>query len=245
MSAAGGNMLKFGEKHPVWFEILLVIAAFLAAALFTVVGYIYNIHPALSSSLGRFVIGVSFLVIYKRAFKGGRPFANLLVLIPALLFAAWNLFYNLSAGMVFGGSNYFIEALITASAPAIFEEVLFRGILIYNLKRKGNRDCSCLFLSAAFFAALHLTNLVGLDIGSVALQVLYSFVVGLVLAAVYLRNRSILQVILIHFLIDFTNSIFVEQASFASSLHLILFGLLLTAEAIYAVWLTRNKEVAY
>ena len=236
-------MYTFGEKHPVWFEIILVIAAFLAAALFTVAGNVFNVHPALSSSLGRVVIGAALMVIHKRAFQGGRPFANLPAVIPALLFAAWNLFYNLSSGMVFGGSVFFIEALITASAPAVFEEVLFRGILIYNLKQKGSSDLSCLFISAAFFAAMHLTNLVGLDVVSVALQMVYSFVVGMVFAAVYLRNHSILQVIVAHFLIDFTNSLFVEQASSASPLHLVLFGLLLAAEAIYAVWLTRAGKM--
>lgn len=237
-------MLKFGEKHPVWFEILLVIAAFLAAAVFSVVGGIFNVHPALSSSVGRVVIGAALFVIYKRAFKGSRPFANLLVVIPALLFAAWNIFYNLSSGMAFGGRAFFIEALITASAPAIFEEVLFRGILIYNLKKKGNSALQCMFISAALFAAMHLTNIVGLDIASVALQLVYSFVIGMVLAAVYLKNNSILQVIVAHFLIDFTNSLFVEQPSSASPLHLILFGLLLVAEAIYAVGLTNAKEIA-
>ena len=39
--------------------------------------------------------------------------------------------------MQFGGPVFFIEALITALAPAIFEEVLFRGIFIYNLKENG------------------------------------------------------------------------------------------------------------
>lgn len=168
-----------------------------------------------------------------------RPFKNLPAVIPALLFAAWNLFYNISSGMVFGGRNFVIEALITASAPAIFEEVLFRGILIYNLKKKGTGALPCLFISAALFAAAHLTNLVGLDVVSVSVQMAYSFVVGMVFAAVYLKNNSILQVIVAHFLIDFTNSLFVEQPASSSAPQLILFGVLLVAEAIYALWLTR------
>ena len=154
-------MFQFGERHPVLFEIVLVIAAFLAAGVFSLVGAILNVHPALSSSVGRVLIGAALIVIYNRAFTRGRPFKNLPAVIPALLFAAWNLFYNFSSGMVFGGRNFVIEALVTASAPAIFEEVLFRGILIYNLKKKGTGALPCLFISAALFAAAHLTNLVG------------------------------------------------------------------------------------
>lgn len=232
-------MFQFGERHPVLFEIVLVMAAFLAAGFFSLVGAILNVHPALSSSVGRVLIGAALIVIYNRAFTRGRPFKNLPAVIPALLFAAWNLFYNISSGMVFGGRNFVIEALITASAPAIFEEVLFRGILIYNLKKKGTGALPCLFISAALFAAAHLTNLVGLDVVSVSVQMAYSFVVGMVFAAVYLKNNSILQVIVAHFLIDFTNSLFVEQPASSSAPQLILFGVLLVAEAIYALWLTR------
>ena len=42
-------MFQFGERHPVLFEIVLVIAAFLAAGVFSLVGAIFNVHPALSS----------------------------------------------------------------------------------------------------------------------------------------------------------------------------------------------------
>ena len=202
------------------------------SCLFSLVGAILNVHPALSSSVGRVLIGAALIVIYNRAFTRGRPFKNLPAVIPALLFAAWNLFYNFSSGMVFGGRNFVIEALVTASAPAIFEEVLFRGILIYNLKKKGTGALPCLFISAALFAAAHLTNLVGLD------------VVSMVFAAVYLKNNSILQVIVAHFLIDFTNSLFVEQPASSSAPQLILFVVLLVAEAIYALWLTKAKKIS-
>ena len=61
-------MFQFGERHPVLFEIVLVIAAFLAAGVFSLVGAIFNVHPALSSSVGRVLIGAALIVIYNRAF---------------------------------------------------------------------------------------------------------------------------------------------------------------------------------
>ncbi|MDY6306620.1 MAG: hypothetical protein SPL71_00940, partial [Oribacterium sp.] len=65
-------MFQFGERHPVLFEIVLVIAAFLAAGFFSLVGAILNVHPALSSSVGRVLIGAALIVIYNRAFTRGR-----------------------------------------------------------------------------------------------------------------------------------------------------------------------------
>lgn len=228
-------MYKFGEKHPVIFEIILIILSFLAAAVFVAAGSIFNIHPDLCSSVGRILVGAFLALLYRRAFTGVRTGENYLILLPALLFAAWNLFYNLSLGMEFGGPAYFIEAAITAAAPAVFEEVLFRGIFLYNLKKKGSSDLACMLISSILFAAVHLTNIVGMNAVNVGIQFGYSLVIGMVLAAVYLKNRSMLQIIVLHFLIDFMPRIFVEQAASASTMHLILFGILLAAEAAYAV----------
>lgn len=231
-------MYKFGEDHPILFEIILIVAAFLAAAVFVVAGSILYLPSEFSTSVGRILVGLILLILYRRAFKAGNPFRNFVILLPAFLFAIWNLFYNLSSGMEIGGTTFFIEGLLTALAPALFEEVIFRGIFIYNLQKKGNGDLACLLISSLVFSLIHATNIVGMDLVSVLLQVGYSFVVGMVLAAIYLKNGSIFQVILAHFLTDYTNHIFVSQASSASALHLVIFGLLLAAEAVYALVLT-------
>ena len=130
-------MYQFGEKHPVIFEIILTILSFLAAAVFVAAGSILNVHPDFCSSVGRIIVGAALMLLYRRAFTGIETKKNYLILLPALLFAAWNLFYNLSLGLEIGGSVYFMEAALTAFAPALFEEVLFRGIFLYNLKKTG------------------------------------------------------------------------------------------------------------
>lgn len=234
-------MYKFGEERPVLFEIILFIITFGIAAIFSTVGYLYNLHPDLSSSAGRITMGIALLLIYKRAFEKNRFFTNPVIVLPALLFAAWNIFYYLSSGIAFGGLPFFIEGCITAFAPALYEEVLFRGIFIYNLKKKNVADLSCIFITAILFSATHLTNLAGMAPLSVAVQTVYSFVIGLVLAAIYLKNRSLSQIILIHFLIDFTNRIFAEPTTSASYLQLTVFCLVLIAETIYAIKLTTSK----
>ena len=118
---------------------------------------------------------------------------------------------------------------------SIQNKVLFRGIFLYNLKKTGRSDLACMLISSILFAVLHLTNIAGMDALSVAIQFGYSLVIGMVLAAVYLKNNSILQVIALHFLIDFTPRIFVEQAVSATTMHIVLFVILLAAEAAYAV----------
>lgn len=79
---------------------------------------------------------------------------------------------------------------------------------------------------------------------NVALQAAYSLVVGLVFGAVYLKNGSAAQIVLAHFLTDFTNRIYVERATSATAVHLLLFGLLLAAETICAVRLIGASDNA-
>lgn len=235
-------MYKFGEKHPIGFEIILIIVSFLASGIIVVACSMVSMHPDLSSAIARIFVALVLLVIYRRAFTGQNIFTNPVIVIPSLLFPVWNIFYNLSSGAVFGGSVFFIEAAILAIAPALFEEVVFRGIFIYNLKKKGTSDLSCLFITAAIFGAAHLTNLVGQSSATVVLQTIYSFVVGLALAAVYLRNNSLAQVVLVHFLINFTNRLYVEQVTSASYVQMAIFAVLLVVETVYAVRLTVGKK---
>ena len=108
-------MYEFGEKHPIGFEIILIIVSFLAAGVIVMACSLVNMHADLSSSVARVFVALVLLVIYRRAFAGQNPFANLVIVIPSLLFAVWNVFYNLSSVMVFGGSTFFIEWKITVA----------------------------------------------------------------------------------------------------------------------------------
>ena len=219
-------MYRLGERRPVLFEFVLVAIAFLAAAFLSVVANAVCYDFELSASAARIVTGAALLVLYRRALRGGRP---------ALLFAAWNLFCNFSSGMALGDAACLTRAAVTALAPAVFEEALFRVVFLYNLRRSGAGDRKCLLISAAVFAAIHLTNIVGMDGASVALQAAYALVVGLVFGAVYLKNGSALQIVFAHFLTDFTNRIYAGHAASATAVQLILFGVLLAAEAVFAV----------
>ena len=236
-------MFEFGKKHPIGFEIILIIVAFIAAGIFTLAGSVLYLPSELSTSIGRIIVGIVLMLVYRRAFKENRSFTNGLVYTaPILLIVFWNVFYNLSSGLSFGGASFFVEGAITALAPAIFEEVLFRGIFIYNLKESGASDTKCLYVSALLFSLIHLTNIVGGDVASTLLQVIYSFVIGLFLGAVYLKNRSLLQVILCHFLIDFSNRIYDGTAGTANTVQIVIFAIVLIALAVYSLFLFKKKE---
>jgi membrane protease YdiL (CAAX protease family) len=235
-------MIKRGESKPILFEITLIAGAFVVAGVITAAGSLFNIHPSLTTSVARVFVGVVLLIIYRNVLKGGSVFNNLVIVLPALLFVVWNLYYNLAGGAQFGGMAFYVEAVVIAIAPAIFEEVIFRGIFIHNMRASGYSDMKCLWISAAFFSLVHLTNLVGQPPLIIGLQVIYAFSVGLVLGAIYIRNGSLLQVMIIHFLIDFFSNIFMDAPTSASWTQIGIFAALLICEGIYGVWLVaRNR----
>lgn len=79
--------------------------------------------------------------------------------------------------------------ILMAVLPAIFEELIFRGVLLNGLRR-GLGDITALFISALMFALMH---------GSIQ-QLLYPFALGLVLGWLAMRTGSTFTSMLVHFL---------------------------------------------
>ncbi len=238
----GVHMYKYAEKHPILFEIILIIVSFLLAGIGVLVGSIFDLDPDLSTSLARIAVAIILLLVFHKAFKNCKLFGRLLYLLPILLIPVWNLYYNLSSGTSFATPDIILKAVITALAPALFEEVIFRGIFIYNLRKNDYKDSGAMLMSAIVFALFHLTNIVGGNVLGTLIQTVYSFVIGLVLAALYLKNGSLFEIVLIHFLIDLTNRIYIQEATSASNLQLVIFAILLVVETVYAFYLVPKEK---
>lgn len=82
-----------------------------------------------------------------------------------------------------------LSLIIFAVLPAIFEELIFRGILLNGL-REGMGDVSALFMSAFLFAIMH---------GSLQ-QLIYPFILGIILGWIAMRTGSTFCSMLVHFL---------------------------------------------
>lgn len=90
----------------------------------------------------------------------------------------------------------------------LFEEFAFRGVLLpYVLEKRRLTKKSIIFatvISSAAFGAIHLFNLfAGAGVGSVILQVGYSFLIGGMCAIVLLYTRCIWICVILHGVYDF------------------------------------------
>lgn len=239
-------MYKFGEKHPFILEIILTLLAFGLAIASYYVGQYLGYPPVFTFLLGMIAIGLLLMLLFIRAFIGEKPKRSFLVALPSLLFIVWNIYYNLDSGNKIGDTDWLIRAAITAIAVAVFEEVLYRGIFIYNLERNDFNAFGCLVFSSLFYVLTQILSFLGKDLLSTGLAVAYALVLGLALSAAYQRNHRILQIVLIRFLIEFSSEIFAEKPSGYTQLQLIIFVSLLVVELLYAniiALVGRKKEI--
>lgn len=94
-------------------------------------------------------------------------------------------------------------AILLAALVGIFEESLFRGILLGGLIQcwhwRGHRSVvGPVILSSGLFAAAHGINLFHQSLPVTGVQILGTFALGLFLGTVYLRSRSLVWPIVIH-----------------------------------------------
>jgi membrane protease YdiL (CAAX protease family) len=97
------------------------------------------------------------------------------------------------------GDNILEVLLMTAAisiGPAIFEELLFRGMVLQGL-RKHSSDSFAILISALFFGIFH---------GNIG-QAPFAFVLGLYLGWMVVYTNSLIPAILLHFINNFISCI--------------------------------------
>ena len=200
-------MKTLGEKHPIIFEIILFVIGLLLAGVVAGVLNMFGCNNEVSASVARILIGIAFLAAFYRSFKLGNSFKGLIPMLPALLLAIYKIPYHFISG---GGAPNAITVpvLLIGLAPAVFEEVLFRGIFISNLKKRFSSPAAIVLISAAVFSLVHLTNISGMDMVSLLLQLIMALVVGIVFGAIYLYTGDLVSVIVAHFAVDVLGEIF-------------------------------------
>lgn len=86
------------------------------------------------------------------------------------------------------------------SIPSIFEEVVFRGIVLTVFLSRYSQRKSIIFSSFGF-GLMHLLNLaMGRDLAWVIGQVIWTFMIGLFYGYVFVRTRSLLPSMIVHYL---------------------------------------------
>ena len=234
-------MRQFAEKKPIIFEILLIVAAFVLALAIGVPCQLAGIENELSMGIGRIIAGIVLVQLFRYCFDRTKQFKGFVIMLPALAFVLWNVANHFITKGDFNPLT--VEILILGLAPAVFEEVVFRGIFIHNLKASGRSNMAALLIPALIFGLIHLTNAVNGDIAQALVQTGYAVVVGLVFGAIYIRTGDLFSVILAHAAVDITNRVF-GSADVTPTPVIIAFVVMLVIMAVYAFWLVAKGKAS-
>ena len=144
----------------------------------------------------------------------------------------------------------FAVFLILSAFTGFCEETMFRGV-IYNSLRKHGRFFAIMF-SSFLFGLAHMMNLfTGVDIRVILLDVLATFGFGLVFVVAYEYIGTLLPLIVVHALIDFSSYINrdyimteapAKYSTDSAVLNLIL-ALILIVWSLSVIIVKKNKDV--
>ena len=127
-------------------------------------------------------------------------------------------------------TDFIVSIFSMALLPAIFEELVFRGIVFSGLKQKGKTFA--ILISALMFSLFHLS----------IHQTIYPFVMGIVFGCIMFKENNILYTIITHFVCNilslihsFFNLWFISTHWLYIAVAILLFIAFLTFVLVYAI----------
>lgn len=123
------------------------------------------------------------------------------LIIVGILIQVFPSYQQVSQQLQHSQNSIIVFFIVVVFAP-IFEEIFFRGFIFNHLRKNYNIILSVI-LQALVFGIAHL-NIV---------QGIYAFVLGIMLALVYMYSKSILGSILVHFICNIFGSVIIPKIS--------------------------------
>ena len=128
----------------------------------------------------------------------------------------------------FNFENIWLSILVMALLPAVFEEVLFRGVIFNSFNQTYGKTIGVL-ISALIFGIYHMNWIQGV----------FAFILGLMLAYVYIKSGSLYVPIILHFINNLIAVLVshIEELNFviptACVIYLVISGLIIGILSIY------------
>lgn len=197
---------------------------------------------------------IPFTLQFRGLFKGLFTFGlvGLICAVMAFIFSYNTPDITPSVSTIFGFIFYNL-------AIAVSEEFLFRGIIFTQMldswKAKKGFIWAAIIVSSVIFGLRHFLNLIttpNVIITTVG-QVLFTFMAGFYLCAVYLRTRNIWVCIIIHFLEDFftgfwamvSTSAAVAQTVDGTITNMCLLVAVHSVYILFGILMLKNKKLQY
>lgn len=241
------GMKKFAIKHPIVLIVIVYIAKIFIFSFFRGVAERMCSPEAnargVDMDIGRLLSGGLLLLVFIRCFNFKKQFSGFVIMLPALLFALWTLLLHFLSKVTNVVPDHCGYAILSGLAPAVLEEIIYRGIFIYFLMANGKKPIAVLLISALFFGLSHITYMIDKEMLSVLFQMSWATVIGLVLGAVYIKTGDLASVIIAHAAVDCCLNLFpIVGCIFPQYVVRTAAYGLMAVETWYAFWLISRKS---
>lgn len=216
----------------------------------------------IASSIGVIAVSFLWLGVHCLWFKGDihhffdtkgllkyLPLGWSMILLPVL-----TLLFNVIGGKQIG---HIFLAFVLALSAGISEEVIFRVIPISVAMRNVDKEkmiSTTFFLTAICFGLFHSLNvIVGANVGTTILQVIYATGVGLTYAAIYMRTGNLWVTMILHSFTDFmgflvmdidkTGGVMKEGSNLTAIIYLLICAIVFFVNAFMIFKKEDQKEV--
>lgn len=115
-------------------------------------------------------------------------------------------------------SDNLIINIFVLLLASIFEELYFRGYLlpqltiIFKNRHKSNYILFSIFISSIIFGVTHIVNVLSQSLFSTFIQILTACILGAILSVFYIRTRSIIIPVIVHFAFNISTLSAVPQS---------------------------------
>jgi membrane protease YdiL (CAAX protease family) len=206
------------------YSLLIIFAAMVAITLIVPLGAsLYNIFQnqqvsnMLAASGIRLLLVIALLYIIKKKgflqFNGLSPsfsVSNLFILYISVAIILFTAYSSYEIYLEAKPEKLFLFG-ITQALVGVFEELLFRGIvlplLILHYAGKPRPIFKAVCLSSVLFGLVHFAQLIRHpeNLFNTIITVIFAIGIGFVFACILLRTRNIIVPAFLHFLVDFAN----------------------------------------
>ena len=221
MKNKNDNLYKYSTERP-WSFIIVAVLYLIGAASFP--SGIFNFIPGAEKDVELISIFISraicigtpvwlmFEIKIEKLFLLKLKITDVLLIIPFFVVVLNNIpFFPFASGELNFASDVTAKTIIfyilACFCGVALEEIVFRGLVFSTLLRKYKDKKYCVFfavlISSALFGATHIVNLLGgASIGSVVMQIGYSFLIGGMCAVALYLTGCINYPIVLHFIFN-------------------------------------------
>lgn len=184
-----------------------------------------HVEQRLAETIGRVAASACILLFYNRVFhiedfglRNENFFRGLLIggfmILATLNNLAGAILETADVPAVMPSVYLILIVIVEQILIGVFEEFLFRGLILNILLEKMQKDSfknkmAAIVISAVLFGLVHLLNLFSMPqlVNATIGQVVYAFFIGIFLGALYLRTHNIWVVVFYHAIYDMASEL--------------------------------------